>query len=275
MMWQTLQKMFRWFETRVETYPDDAPAPPPARGIAAFVWAGTAGMRGWLALLVLLVGMFSVLEAMLFHFMGVLVDWLGQYAPDELFAEKGGALAGMALLAVLLAVCRFFAQTVRLQTLQGVFPMRLRWQFHRHMLNQSLAFYHNEFAGRVSAKVMQTALSVRDTVMLLIEMLVYVGVYLVATGVIVSALDARLLIPFVLWAVLFGMMMRVLIPRIGRAAQQQADARSLMTGRITDAYTNIAIVKLFSHGTAAKPPMPKTRWKTSCTPSTAKCVWQP
>jgi ATP-binding cassette subfamily B multidrug efflux pump len=38
------------------------------------------------------------------------------------------------------------------------------------------------------------------------------------------------------------------VPRLGKIAQAQADARSLMTGRITDAYTNIATVKLFAHG---------------------------
>ena len=57
------------------------------------------------------------------------------------------------------AVWTFFASNVRLQTLQGVFPMRLRWNFHRLMLGQSLGFYQDEFAGRVSAKVMQTALA--------------------------------------------------------------------------------------------------------------------
>ena len=243
-----LRPLFRWFETRIETYPDSV-SPPPQGGIAAFVWASTQGLRGWLLLLVLLTATAGLLEAMMFRFMGMIVDWLGQYAPDALWQEKGSSLAGMALLMGLLVLVRFSANTVRLQTLQGVFPMRLRWQFHRHMLNQSLAFYHNEFAGRIAAKVMQTALSVRDTVMILIEMLVHTGVYLLTAGAILAALDWRLVLPFILWVLVFGTLMKVSIPRVGRAAKAQADARSMMTGRITDAYSNIAIVKLFSHGT--------------------------
>ena len=72
---------------------------------------------------------------------------------------------------------------------KGVFPMRLRWNFHRLMLGQSLSFYQDEFAGRVSAKVMQTALAVRDTVMTIADMLVYVAVYFITSGLVLAALD--------------------------------------------------------------------------------------
>lgn len=116
------------------------------------------------------------------------------------------------------------------------------------MLGQSLGFYQDEFAGRVSAKVMQTALALRDTVMTVADMVVYVLVYFLTSGVILMSLDSRLLLPFIGWIVLFGVIMRVLIPRLAKTSERQADARSLMTGRITDAYANIATVKLFSHG---------------------------
>lgn len=125
--------------------------------------------------------------------------------------------------------------------------MRLRWNFHRLMLGQSMGFYQDEFAGRVSAKVMQTALAVRDTVMSVANMLVYVVVYFVSSGVILAGMDSWLLLPFITWIVLFVLVLKFLIPQLSRTAQRQADARSLMTGRITDAYTNIATVKLFSH----------------------------
>lgn len=115
------------------------------------------------------------MEALLFQFMGLLVDWLGAYSPTTLWQEKGHLLAGMAALLIFSIVWSFVGVNVRLQTLQGVFPMRLRWNFHRLMLGQSLSFYQDEFAGRVSAKVMQTALAVRDTVMTIADMLVYVA----------------------------------------------------------------------------------------------------
>ena len=125
--------------------------------------------------------------------------------------------------------------------------MRLRWNFHRLMLGQSLSFYQDEFAGRVSAKVMQTALAVRDTVMTIADILVYVAVYFITSGLVLAALDTWFLVPFFLWIVAFVTILRLLIPRLAKTAQRQADARSLMTGRITDAYSNIATVKLFSH----------------------------
>ena len=109
--------------------------------------------------------------------MGLLVDRLGAYNPQTLWAEKGHWLVAMALLLVFSIGWSFLASAVRLQTLQGVFPMRLRWNFHRLMLGQSLSFYQDEFAGRVSAKVMQTALAVRDTVLTIADMFVYVSVY--------------------------------------------------------------------------------------------------
>ena len=116
------------------------------------------------------------------------------------------------------------------------------------MLGQSLSFYQDEFAGRVSAKVMQTALAVRDTVLTIADVLVYVVVYFVTSGLVLASLDSWFLLPFIVWIVLFVTILRLLIPRLAKTAERQADARSLMTGRITDAYSNIATVKLFSHG---------------------------
>ena len=242
-----INKIFNWFESRVEAYPEAVPLSP-KKGLLPFVWSGMDGVRKWIAVLAVMTAGIGIMEALLFQFMGKVVDWLGRYTPETLFAEKGWALAGMALM-MLFSICWIFiASNVRLQTLQGVFPMRLRWNFHRLMLGQSLGFYQDEFAGRVSAKVMQTALSLRDVVMTLADMVTYVLVYFITSGVILATLDGWLLLPFIGWIIGFALVMRFLIPKLGRTAAAQADARSLMTGRITDAYSNIATVKLFSHG---------------------------
>ena len=242
-----INKIFNWFESRVEAYPEAVPLLP-KKGLLPFVWSGMDGVRKWIAVLAVMTAGIGIMEALLFQFMGKVVDWLGRYTPETLFAEKGWALAGMALM-MLFSICWIFiASNVRLQTLQGVFPMRLRWNFHRLMLGQSLGFYQDEFAGRVSAKVMQTALSLRDVVMTLADMVTYVLVYFITSGVILATLDGWLLLPFIGWIIGFAAVMRFLIPKLGRTAAAQADARSLMTGRITDAYSNIATVKLFSHG---------------------------
>ena len=242
-----LHKIFSWFENRLNPYPDQSPKTP-ENGLFRFIWSSIEGMKGWILLLAVLTIGNGVMEAMLFQFMGLLVDWLGAYTPVTLWQEKGHLLMGMGGLLVFSIIWLFLASSVRLQTLQGVFPMRLRWNFHRLMLGQSLSFYQDEFAGRVSAKVMQTALAVRDTVLTIADMLVYVVVYFVTSGLVLASLDSWFLVPFFVWIVLFITILRLLIPRLSKTAQRQADARSLMTGRITDAYSNIATVKLFSHG---------------------------
>ena len=242
-----IQKIFSWFESRIDPYPEAAPKTP-EKGLWRFVWSNIEGLRKWIAVLAVFTAGIGIMEALLFQFMGKVVDWLGKYTPATLFAEKGWALTAMAGMMVFFALWTFLASNVRLQTLQGVFPMRLRWNFHRLMLGQSLGFYQDEFAGRVSAKVMQTALSLRDVVMTLADMVTYVLVYFITSGVILATLDSWLLLPFIGWIIGFALVMRFLIPKLGRTAAAQADARSLMTGRITDAYSNITTVKLFSHG---------------------------
>ena len=242
-----IKKIFSWFESRIDPYPEAAPKTP-EKGLWRFIWSNIEGVRKWIAVLAVFTVGVGIMEALMFQFMGKVVDWLGAYTPQTLFVEKGHALIGMMAMVAFFAVWTFFASNVRLQTLQGVFPMRLRWNFHRLMLGQSLGFYQDEFAGRVSAKVMQTALALRDVVMTLADMVTYVLVYFITSGVILTTLDGWLLLPFIGWIIGFAAVMRFLIPKLGRTAAAQADARSLMTGRITDAYSNITTVKLFSHG---------------------------
>ncbi|WP_409500372.1 ABC transporter ATP-binding protein [Mannheimia glucosida] len=241
------EKLFKWFEARVETYPNEMPKTPKS-GLIPFIYDATKGMRFYILLLTVLVAAAGIIEAVLFRFMGDLVDWVNKYSPTELWAEKGWTIIGMFFIALLAVVFVYLASSIRFQSLQGVFPMRLRWNFHRLMLGQSLGFYQDEFAGRVSAKVMQTALSVRDVIMTCADMLVYVLVYFTTSSVILLQLDGWLFVPFILWVISLAATIIYFVPKLAQAAQEQSDARSLMTGRITDAYANIATVKLFSHG---------------------------
>ncbi|SMB86476.1 ATP-binding cassette, subfamily B, multidrug efflux pump [Pasteurella testudinis DSM 23072] len=243
-----MRKLFEWFENRINPYPDDAPITP-KNSLFSFIWSGLGGLRGWLLMLMIFnVGM-GIFEALLFKIMGSIVDWLTEFSPSELLAAKSGSLLWIGLLLVVSPLWLWLLCSIRFQTLQGVFPMRLRWNFHRLMLGQSLSFYQDEFAGRVSAKVMQTALAVRDTVMTCADMVVYVAVYFISSGIILVQFDGWLLLPFLGWLLFFFGMMFYFVPKLADTASKQADARSLMTGRITDAYANITTVKLFSHGT--------------------------
>lgn len=243
-----MNALFRFFETRLPAFPDTPmPLPSPRDGMLKFMWAYTKGLRGWLLLFMILSAGIGIYEAMLFAWIGNIVDWLGVYTPQNLWAEKGDML--LMILAVLILSPFWIALSsfIHFQTLQGVFPMQMRWRFHQRMLGQSMQFYQDEFSGRVSAKVMQTALAVRDTVMTVTDMFMYVAVYFITSGVILFNLDSLLLIPFIVWFVLVWLAMWYFIPKLKQTAIVQADARALMTGRITDAYANIMTVKLFSH----------------------------
>ena len=238
--------MLGYFERRLPPYPDPEPALPP-QGFAAFVWAATTGMRGYVGAMALLAAAISVYDALLFAMLGRVVDWLGQVRPDTLWAERGGLLALLAV--VLLASIALVAlQTVvKHQTLAINFPLRLRWNFHRLMLGQSMAFYADEFAGRITTKIMQTALAVRDMIFTTADVVIGMGVYMVTILLLAAGFDGWLMLPFLLWAVAYGLACWYFVPRLSKVSRAQADARSVMTGRITDAYTNIATVKLFSH----------------------------
>lgn len=151
--------MFSWFERRINPYPDGPPPQPPA-GFFPFLWAASAGVRGLIVAMTLLTATIGVFEALLFSMLGSVVDWLSQTPASQLWAQQKGhllLLAGILLASPLLvtvqSLCKF-------QGLQGNFPMRLRWNFHRHLLGQSMRFYQDEFAGRVSAKVSRTASAV-------------------------------------------------------------------------------------------------------------------
>ncbi len=238
--------MLRYFERLVDPYPDGTPAAPPS-GLFAFLWSCTRGMRGYIAIMTLCTALIGVFEAMLFAMMGNIVDWLGQVAPAQLWERERDHLLMLAAILVASPLVIALQTLLKHQALSGNFPMRLRWNFHRHMLDQSMGFYQDEFAGRIAAKVMQTALAVRDTWMIVADILVFVLIYFVTMVAVVGRFDAWLLLPFTGWLALYVVAMFHFVPRLGRVAQSQADARSLMTGRITDAYTNIATVKLFSH----------------------------
>lgn len=242
-----MNALFHWFESRINPYPDTDTAPPQA-GLLPFILSCTQGLRGWIFLLMFLTAGIGAFEAYLFQMMGQLVDWLTHLSPAQLRAEKRSTIVLMLAAVAISPLWVFAASAVKFQTLQGNFPMRLRWNFHRLMLNQSLGFYQDEFAGRVSAKVMQTALAVRDTVHIFADMLVYVLVYFLTMGAILVGFDGWLVLPFITWMALFIGAMKFFVPRLRLTAERQADARSLMSGRVTDAYSNIATVKLFSHG---------------------------
>lgn len=238
--------MFNAFERLVHPYPEgDPPAPP--QGFFTFLWACSRGLRKWILGMTLFTAAVGGFEAALFAMLGSIVDWLASVPPARLWSEARGQLLALAVVLACSPLVIALQAMLKYQTLYANFPMLLRWNFHRHMLGQSMSFYQDEFAGRVATKVMQTALAVRDSWLIVTDILVYVVIYFATMIAIAGGFDAWLLAPFLGWLALYVAALWYFVPRLGKVAQAQADARSLMTGRVTDAYTNIATVKLFSH----------------------------
>ncbi|MDB5588334.1 MAG: transporter ATP-binding protein [Devosia sp.] len=239
--------MLRWFERRLDPYPANEPSEPP-KGLLAFCLYYSHGAKKWLALMAVTAGLIAAGEITLFGFIGDVVNWLAAADKTTFLATDGWKLALMgAFIAIVLPGLALISTMTMNQTLLGNFPQRIRWMSHRYLIRQSMSYFQDEFAGRIGAKLMQTSLAVREVVMKMLDMLVYVVVYFTGAVVLAAATDWRLAVPFLVWLVAYVSMMRYFIPRMGKISQAQADARSSMTGRIVDSYTNIATVKLFSH----------------------------
>ncbi|MCW5710314.1 ABC transporter ATP-binding protein [Shinella sp.] len=239
--------MFGWFERRLNPYPSEAPSLPP-KGLFAFLWHYTRPAAPWLALLGFCSMVLGIAEVVLFQFLGSIVDWLSAGDPGTFLAREGDTLVWMAALLLLIIPGFGALHTMTMhQALAGNFPMIARWQMHRYLIRQSMTFFSNEFAGRVSTKVMQTALAVREAVMKIIDVFIYVVSYFISMIAIIASAEMRLVVPLLVWLVIYLGILRYFVPKLMVISREQADARSMMTGRIVDSYTNIATVKLFSH----------------------------
>ncbi|WP_417655205.1 ABC transporter ATP-binding protein [Pseudoalteromonas atlantica] len=239
--------MYRLFEKMTNAFPEQKPMQPPST-LFAFCRHYTKGMELSLVLMSVSAALLAILEVSLFSYMGQLVDWLGTYTPQTLFQEQKAELIKMAIvLLVILPIVVFFHSAILHQALLGNYPMSIRWSAHRYLLRQSVSFYQNEFAGRIATKVMQTSLAVREAVMKLLDVLMYIVVYFGAMVFLVAEADWRLMLPLLVWVIIYAAIQMYFVPKLKKIASSQADARSEMTGRIVDSYTNISTIKLFSY----------------------------
>ena len=196
--------MLAWFERLLNPFPPEEAAVPP-KALLPFIWACTRGSRRYLAALALLSASVSIYEAWLFAFLGQVVDllsaWQAGTAADGQEQRVLWAIGIVLLVSIALVAARTMVQH---QALAINLPLRLRWQFHRLMLRQSLSFFSDEFAGRVTTKVMQTALAVREVLFTFIEIVLGIGVYFITIVALAGGFDTRLMLPFIGWILLFG-----------------------------------------------------------------------
>ncbi len=239
--------MFGFFERLINPFPAQKPQRPP-KGLYEFCRYYTRGMEPWLLVMAGLTVVTAVSEAMLYAILGQIVDWLASSDPTTFFEDSWLQLVGMTVFILMfIPMVTAIQSLVVHQTLMGNFPMLVRWNAHRYLLDQSYGFFQNEFSGRIATKVMQTSLAVRDTVMKLLNVLLFVVIYMVTALILVASADIRLCLPIVIWLGFYVLVQRYFVPKMKNIAMLQADARSLMTGRIVDSYTNIITLKLFSH----------------------------
>jgi ATP-binding cassette subfamily B multidrug efflux pump len=258
--------MLRWFETRLDPYPKGDPVEPP-KGLLEFCLHYSDGAKKWLALMAAAAAGVAIGEIIVFGFIGDVVNWLAAADPDTFLETDGWKLALMGAMVVFIVPGIALISTLTMhQTLLGNFPQRIRWMAHRYLIRQSMSYFQDEFAGRIGAKLMQTSLAVREVVMKLLDMLVYVVVYFTGAVILAASADWRLAIPFLVWLAAYVSLMIYFIPRMGKISQAQAASSTVIPTLPRSSC---------SATPTAKRPMPRRPWMASSTPSTGRCGCSP
>ena len=245
---RTVDRVFEWTETRIDAFRGDGSEQPPAT-LGGFYWYYVR--QAWPAFAALLVVGFigAVVEASLFAFVATIVDRMKDAKnPQAFIADNWWSLMFMAFVAMILRpLLSLVHDLIKHQIIGGQFTTLIRWQTHAYVLRQSLGFFQNDFAGRVANKVMQVGPGLRESVVQSIDALWFVAIYWLSALVLFAQADTRLLIPLIVWFVAFFGTMWYFVPRLKDRAVETSEARSMLTGRIVDSYTNMMTVKLFAH----------------------------
>ncbi|UAU33357.1 ABC transporter ATP-binding protein [Xanthomonas campestris] len=239
--------MFRWFESLIDTFPPIERQMPP-RSVWRFYLHYLRPL--WPILLATLIAglLLALVEVAMFDFLGRIVDMLAEQPGPDFFRRHASELVWMAL--ITLVARPFFTGLHNLLVNQAIVPglsNRSRWLMHNYVVRQSLGFFHNDFAGRIANRVMQTGTSLRESAVQMVDALWYIVVYTGSALWLFAQADPWLMVPLLCWLVVYVGLMAFFVPRMKARAWVASDARSKATGRIVDGYTNIATLKLFSH----------------------------
>ncbi|HEX7005724.1 MAG TPA: ABC transporter ATP-binding protein, partial [Alphaproteobacteria bacterium] len=239
-------RLFRFFEHMMEPTARSPEAPPPT-ALGAFYWH-YARQAGPLVVVLFVAGfLVAVLDTLIPVFIGRVVTLISTIAPADLL---GRAWPQLLLMAAVVLLARPAAVLLRdLATNQAIAPgltNLIRWQNHWHVVRQSWSFFQNDFAGRIANRVLQTGSALRESVVVMITAVWYIVVYGSSALVMLSSVDRRLAIPLMIWALAYCVLLRAFVPRLRDQSKKVSEARSLLSGRIVDSYTNILTVKLFA-----------------------------
>jgi ATP-binding cassette subfamily B multidrug efflux pump len=239
--------MLRLFERAIDPFRDHDPSMPPPNLVGYYL---RYCRQVWPFLLALLaIGLaVALIEVAMLHFVGALVDILREGGPAQVLRAHGMQFVWMGLLILVgRPMASFTHDLVVQQALAPGMTNLIRWQTHRYVLRQSIAYFASDFAGRIASNIVQAAASLRDSVTQIIDALWFVTVFAVSALVIFARTDWRLALPLAIWIASYIATLAYFVPRIRRRSEALAHERATMTGRIVDSYTNILTVKLFAH----------------------------
>ncbi|NDV02709.1 ABC transporter ATP-binding protein [Pseudoroseicyclus tamaricis] len=238
---------FRFFENLVDPYTPYDETDHPPRKLFSFIYEYAKPFRKVFIATAIFSILAAIVELWLIGYMGRLVDLL-DLGPEGFWAEHG---VEMILVAIFLLTVRPAVQIVGMALLHNTvmvnFGTLIRWRSHRHVLRQSVGWFENDFAGRIAGRIMQTPPAANEVVFQLFDAIAYAIAYLIGSAVLLGDADPRLILPLLIWAALYAFLMQWVIRRIEPASKASSDARSQLTGRVVDSYTNIHSVKMFAH----------------------------
>ena len=240
--------MFRFFENLVDPYVDYREDDRPPTRLGPFLMEYARPFRKVFVVTAIFSVLVAAVEIWLLYYLGRVVDILGTAEPSEAWDLYGTELL---LVAAFILIGRPLIQTVDVGLLNnGVLPnfgTLIRWRGHRHVLRQSVGWFENDFAGRIANRIMQTPPAAGDAIFQIFDAIAFALAYVIGAIVLLSTADIRLALPLLGWLALYAVLVRWTIIRVGPASKASSDARSEVTGRVVDSYTNIHSVKMFAH----------------------------
>jgi ATP-binding cassette subfamily B multidrug efflux pump len=240
--------MFRFFENLVDPFTDYPERDSPPKKLWPFLWDYSQPFKRLFLITAIMSVVVAVMEIWLISYMGRLVDLLTGADPAQFIAENGWELLAVALFILFLRpILHGFDVALLNNGILVNFGTLIRWRAHRHVLRQSVGWFENDFAGRIANRIMQAPPAAGDAVFQVFDAITFSLAYLVGAAFLLAEADLRLVIPLLVWFVLYGVLVRWTMARVGPASKASSDARSMTTGRVVDSYTNIHSVKLFAH----------------------------
>ena len=239
--------MFRFFENLVDPYGPYEQKDHPPQTLWRFMWDYSQPFKRVFALAAVLSVLVAGVEIALIYYMGWIVDIL-QGDPGQVWAEHGAMLIALGVFILFLRPAIQGLDVLLLNnTIMPNFGTLIRWRAHAHVLRQSVGWFENDFAGRIANRIMQTPPAAGEAVFQVFDAVTFALAYAAGAVIVLGQADARLMLPLLAWLVAYGLLMRWAIVRVAPASQAASDARSAVTGRVVDSYTNIHSVKMFAH----------------------------